>query len=195
MNGELFKYYKAALVNGLCSDWKGYWQAAGDDKLKLITLAMSQQAIPHVATYAYNGIGITKGYIETEFKDYINEKTKILDADGVDGYTYALYIAQNRILRPSVDVSSLMWCKDITLELKTAQCGFIYVSNNSDIRLVMDGFNSPRIYIFDESTITIEDADETCSATIYKYSDKCKVNYGKYCLSKRINEHQKELRL
>lgn len=195
MNGELFKYYKSALVNGLCSDWKGYWQAAGDDKLKLITLAMSQQAIPHVVTYAYNGIGITKEYIETEFKDYINEKTKILDADGVDGYTYALYIAQNRILRPSVDVSSLMWCKDITLELKTAQCGFIYVSNNSDIRLVMDGFNSPRIYLFDESTITIEDADETCSATIYKYSDKCKVNYGKYCLSKRINEHQKELRL
>lgn len=195
MNGELFKYYKAALVNGLCSDWKGYWQAAGDDKLKLITLAMSQQAIPHVATYAYNGIGITKEYIETEFKDYINEKTKILDADGVDGYTYALYIAQNRILRPSVDVSSFMWCKDITLELKTAQCGFIYVSNNSDIRLVMDGFNSPRIYLFDESTITIEDADETCSATIYKYSDKCKVNYGKYCLSKRIKEFNKELKL
>lgn len=195
MNGELFKYYKSALVNGLCSDWKGYWQAAGDDKLKLITLAMSQQAIPHVVTYAYNGIGITKEYIETEFKDYINEKTKILDADGVDGYTYALYIAQNRILRPSVDVSSLMWCKDITLELKTAQCGFIYVSNNSDIRLVMDGFNSPRIYLFDESTITIEDADETCSATIYKYSDKCKVNYGKYCLSKRIKQFNKELRL
>lgn len=195
MNGELFKYYKAALVNGLCSDWKGYWQAAGDDKLKLITLAMSQQAIPHVVSYAYNGIGITKEYIETEFKDYINEKTRILDADGVDGYTYALYIAQNRILRPSVDVSSLMWCKDITLELKTAQCGFIYVSNNSDIRLVMDGFNSPRIYIFDESTITIEDADETCSATIYKYSDKCKVNYGKYCLSKRIKQFNKELRL
>lgn len=195
MNGEIFKYYKAALVNGLCSDWKGYWQAAGDDKLKLITLAMSQQAIPHVATYAYNGIGITKEYIETEFNDYINEKTRILDADGVDGYTYALYIAQNRILKPHSDVSHLMWCKDITLELKTAQCGFIYVSNNSDIRLVMDGFNSPRIYLFDSSTITIEDADETCSATIYKYSDKCKVNYGKYCLSKRMKEFNKELRL
>lgn len=195
MNGELFKYYKAALVNGLCSDWKGYWQAAGDDKLKLITLAMSQQAIPHVATYAYNGNGVTKDYIETEFKDYINEKTKILDADGVDGYTYALYIAQNRILKTSADVLHLMWCKDITLELKTAQCGFIYVSNNSDIRLVMDGFNSPRIYLFDESTITIEDADETCSATIYKYSDKCNVKYGKFCLSKRIKEFNKELRL
>jgi len=195
MNVELFKYYKAALVNGLCSDWKGYWQAAGDDKLKLITLAMSQQAIPHVVTYAYNGIGITKEYIESEFKDYINEKTKILDADGVDGYTYALYIAQNRILRPSADILSLMWNKDITLELKACKCPFLYISNNSDIRLVMDGFNSPRIYLFDESTITIEDADETCSATIYKYSDKCKVNYGKYCLSKRIKEFNKELRL
>ena len=195
MNGELFKYYKAALVNGLCSDWKGYWQAAGDDKLKLITLAMSQQAIPHVATYAYNGIGITKEYIETEFKDYINEKTPILDADGVDGYTYALYIAENRILKPSADVLHLMWCKDITVELNACKCPFLYISNNSDIKLTLDGFNSPKIYLFDESTLTIEDADETCSATIYKYSDKCNVKYGKFCISKHIKEFNKELRL
>lgn len=195
MDGELFKYYKAALVNGLCSDWKGYWQAAGDDKLKLITLAMSQQAIPHVVTYAYNGIGITKEYIETEFKDYINEKTKILDADGVDGYTYALYIAENRILKPSADVSSFMWCKDITLEINACKCPFLYISNNSDIKLILDGFNNAKIYLFDESTLTIDDADNTCSATIYKYSDKCNVKYGKFCTSKRIKEFNKELRL
>ena len=195
MDGELFKYYKAALVNGLCGEYKGYWQASGDDKLKLITLAMSQQAIPHVVTYAYNGIGVTKKFIETEFKDYINEKTPILDADGVDGYTYALYIAENRILKPSADVLSLMWCKDITVELNACKCPFLYISNNSDIRLVLDGFNSPKIYLFDESTITIDDADETCSATIYKYSNKCNVKYGKYCLSKRIKEFNKELRL
>lgn len=195
MDGELFKYYKAALVNGLCSEWKGYWQASGDDKLKLITLAMSQQAIPHVVTYAYNGLGVTKKFIETEFKDYINEKTPILDADGVEGYAYALYIAENRILKPSADVLSLMWCKDITLEINACKCPFLYISNNSDIKLVLNGFNSPKIYIFDESTLTIDDADESCSATIYKYSDKCKVNYGKFCLSKRIKEHQKELRL
>lgn len=195
MNGELFKYYKAALVNGLCSEWKGYWQAAGDDKLKLITLAMAQQSIPHVVTYAYNGCGVTKEFIETEFKDYINEKIPILDADGVDGYTYALYIAQNRILRPSADVLSLMWCNDITLQLNACKCPFLYISNNSNIKLVLDGFNSPKIYLFDESSLTIEDADETCSATIYKYSDKCNVKYGKFCLSKRIKEYNKELRL
>ena len=195
MDGELFKYYKAALVNGLCSDWKGYWQAAGDDKLKLITLAMAQQSIPHVVTYAYNGQGLTKQYIETEFKDYINEKTPILDADGVEGYAYALYIAQNRILRPSADVLSLMWCNDIILEINACKCPFLYVSNKSDVKLVLNGFNSPKIYLFDESTITIDDADETCSATIYKYSDKCNVKYGKFCLSKRIKEFNKELRL
>lgn len=195
MKGELFKYYKAALVNGLCNEYKGYWQAASDDKLKLITLAMAQQSIPHVVTYAYNGWGLTKEYIETEFKDYINGKTQILDADGVDGYTYALYIAQNRILKPSADVLSFMWCKDITLQINACKCPFLYISNNSDIKLVLDGFNSPKIYLFDESTITIDDADNTCSATIYKYSNKCKVNYGKFCLSKRIHEHQKELKL
>lgn len=195
MDGEIFKYYKAALVNGLCNEYKGYWQASGDDKLKLITLAMSQQAIPHVATYAYNGQGLTKEYILGNFKDYINGKTKILDADGVDGYTYALYIAENRILVPPVDVCHLMWCNDITLQLNACKCPFLYISNKSDVNIVMNGFNSPKIYLFDESSITIEDADETCSATIYKYSDKCKVNYGKFCLSKRIKEHRKELRL
>lgn len=195
MDGELFKYYKAALVNGLCGEYKGYWQASGDDKRKLITLAMAQQSIPHVVTYAYNGQGLTKQYIETEFKDYINEKTPILDADGVEGYAYALYIAENRILRPSADVLSLMWCNDITVEINACKCPFLYISNKSDVKLVLNGFNSPKIYLFDESTITIDDADETCSATIYKYSDKCNVKYGKFCLSKRIKEFNKELRL
>lgn len=192
---ELFKYKKAALVNGLCNEYKGYWQAAGSDKLKLFTLAMAQQSIPHLVTYAYNGIGLTKQYVLDNFNDYINGKTPIYDADGVEGYTYALYISQNRTLTPLQDVISCMWCNDVTLHLKTAKCGFIYISNKSDIKLSLDGFNSPKIYLFDESTLTIEDADETCSATIYKYSDKCKVNYGKFCLSKRIKEHQKELRL
>lgn len=192
---DLNKYYKNALLGNLCGEYRGYWQSAHNDKLKLITLAMSQQSIPHVVTYAYNGMGVTKEYIETEFKDYINEKTPILDADGVEGYAYALYIAQNRILRPSADVLSLMWCKDITLQINACKCPFLYISNNSDIKLVLDGFNSPKIYLFDESSLTIEDADETCSATIYKYSDKCNVKYGKFCLSKRIKEHQKELKL
>ena len=192
---ELFKYYKAALVNGLCGEYKGHWQAAAKDKHKLVTLAMAQQSIPHLVTYCYNGQGLSKEYILENFKDYINGNTKIQDADGVDGYTYALYIAENRILRPSDDVLSLMWCKDINLIINTAKCPFIYISNLSDVHITMQGFNSPRIYLFDESQITIDDADETCSATIYKYSDKCKVNYGKFCLSKRIKEHSKQLRL
>lgn len=192
---ELLKYQKAALVNGLCSEWKSYWQAAGKDKLKLATLAMAQQSIPHFATYCYNGQGLSKEYILENFNDFINAKTPILNADDVDGYTYALYIDENRILKPSADTLHLMWCKDITLQLKTAYCPFIYISNKSEVNITMDGFNAPRIYLFDESEISIQDADETCSATIYKYSDKCKVNYGKYCLSKRIKEFNKELRL
>ena len=195
MLNDLQKYQKAALVNGLCGEWKGYWQAAGEDKLKLITLAMAQQAIPHVVTYAYNGIGLTKDYILDNFKDYINGRTTIKDADDVEGYTYALYIAENRILTPIQDVFSMMWCKDITIHIKTSKCPILYVSNNSNIGIVLDGFNSIKIYLFDESQVTIDDADETTSATIYKYSDKCKVNYGRFCLSKRIKEHNKELRL
>ena len=192
---DLNKYYKNSLLNNLCSEYRGYWQSAHNDKRKLITLAMSQQAIPHFATYCYNGQGLTKDYIVRNFGNFINEKTKILDADGVDGYSYALYIAENSILTPSADVISLMWCTSTTVQIKTAKCPILYVSNKSEINLVLDGYNSIKIYLFDESKINIEDADDTCNATIYKYSDKCSVELGKFCLSKRIKQHNKELKL
>lgn len=192
---ELFKYRKTALVNGLCGEYKGFWQAAGNDKEKLVKLALSQQALPHFITYCNNGDGLSKGYILENFAEYINGKATIQNADGVDGYTYQLYVAENGILSPSADVSAYMWCNDTTLETKATKCPVFYIGCGSHVRLVLGGYNAIKVYLFDESTIDIEEADDTCSATIYKYSDECMVNKGIYCLSERIKEHKKQLRL
>lgn len=192
---ELFKYKKAALVNGLCGEYKGYWQAAGTDKRKLMTLALSQQALPHLMTYCWNGEGLTKKYILDNFGEYINGNDIIYDADGVQGnYTYQLYVDYNDTTEPA-DINAFMWCDDAVVEMPTPRCATFYVGCNTTLHLAMNGYNNARIYLFDTSEVVVEEADKTCSATIYEYSDKCVTQLGKYCLSEKIKVHRKQLRL
>ena len=62
-------------------------------------------------------------------------------------------------------------------------CPFFYISNDSDVNISLDGFNYVSIYLFDDSKVTIDDADEDSKVVIYKYSDKAQVELGKYCLA------------
>lgn len=193
---ELLKYRKSALVNGLCGEYKGYWQAAGTDKRKLITLALSQQALPHLITYCWNGEGISKKYILENFNDYINGKQIIYDADGVKGgYTYQLYVDFNDTINEQADVNAFMWCDNPIVEMPTSRCVTFYVGCNTTLHLSMQGFNNARIYLFDTSEVVFEEADKTCSATVYEYSDQCVTQIGQYCLSNKIKVHRKQLRL
>ena len=193
---ELLKYQKSALVNGLCGEYKGYWQAAGTDKRKLITLALSQQALPHLMTYCWNGEGISKKYILDNFNDYINGKQIIYDADGVKGgYTYQLYVDFNGTINEQADVNAFMWCDNPIVEMPTSRCVTFYVGCNTTLHISMQGFNNARIYLFDTSEIVFEEADKTCSATVYEYSDQCVTQIGQYCLSDKIKVHRKQLRL
>lgn len=196
---ELFKYKKAALVNGLCGEYKGYWQAAGTNKRKLMTLALSQQALPHLMTYCWNGDGLTKKYILDNFGEYINGHDIIYDADGVQGnYTYQLYVdynaTQDTITEPA-DVNAFMWCDNPIVEMPTSRCVTFYVGCNTTLHLSMNGYNNARVYLFDTSEVVVEEADKTCSATIYEYSDQCVTQLGNYCLSEKIKVHRKQLRL
>lgn len=193
---ELLKYQKSALVNGLCGEYKGYWQAAGTDKRKLITLALSQQALPHLMTYCWNGEGVSKKYILDNFNDYINDKQIIYDADGVKGgYTYQLYVDFNDTINEQADVNAFMWCDNPIVEMPTSRCVTFYVGCNTTLHISMQGFNNARIYLFDTSEIVFEEADKTCSATVYEYSDQCVTQIGQYCLSDKIKVHRKQLRL
>lgn len=189
-------YYKNALLDDLCDEYKGRWRSAKDNKLELLKLSLCQQSLPHVVTYAYQGRGITKKYVKENFGEYINGYT-VYDADGCTGYTYGLYVDYDydNELVVDKDVASLMWCDDVQAVVPLTKAPTIYVSNNSHINLVCDGYNSVRVYLFDESTVTLEDVDEDSNVIIYRYSDDAKVNIGQFCLSTKVREFRKQLKL
>lgn len=194
MAQDLFNYYKHALSNGLCSEYKGRWRACHDNKEQLVKLVMAQQSLPHFIHYCYNGMGLSKEYIQETFGDYINGNAVINDADGVDGYTYSLYVGFKGDFKAAVDVLSLMWCNNTNVTVETSKCPVIYVGCGSHVHLSLDGYNCPHIYLFDDSKVTIDDTDEDSKVVIYKYSDKAQVELGKYCLAD-VKVFDKQLKL
>lgn len=194
MAQDLFNYYKHALSNGLCSEYKGRWRACHDNKEQLVKLVMAQQSLPHFIHYCYNGMGLSKEYIQETFGNYINGNSVINDADGVDGYTYSLYVGFKGDFKAAVDVLSLMWCNNTNVTVETSKCPVIYVGCGSHVHLSLDGYNCPHIYLFDDSKVTIDNADADSKVVIYKYSDKAQVELGKYCLA-NVKVFDKQLKL
>lgn len=196
---ELDTFYKNALIGSLCEplcdEYKSKWRAVGADKIKQLTLAMNQQAIPYVVTYCNKGKGVSKDYILREYGQYINGFT-LRDADGVEGYTYGLYVDYDYYEDLVIDknVSSIMWTVGATIVVPTALCPIIYISNHSKVHLVCEGYNTVRVYLFDDSELTIESTDETCDVVVLKYSGMCKVVEGKECLN-GVKQFTKQLRL
>lgn len=186
-------YYKNALLNNLCGEYKNDWKAAKNNKEKLVKLALCQQSIPHVATYAYEGKGLSKDYLLSEFKDYING-TILQDCDDVKGYSYRLFVGYMDDIMEQSDVTHFMWSNVSSIVVEKYKCPTLYISNKSKVCVSCDGYNYIRVYLFDESELVIDDLDSESVVIVYKYSDKCKVTKGKYCIGK-VNEFEKTLRL
>jgi hypothetical protein len=195
MKDEMFKFYKNALSNNLCDEYKNLWRSANDNKSKLVQLSLIQQSIPFFASYCYNGDGLSKDFLLQEYAEYING-TIMFDCDGVHGYSYQLFVDyKGDVLDLSVDISHFMFCDGLTIQVQETKCPTIYLSNKSNVNLVCLGYNNVRVMMFDESKLTIDDCDEESCVTIFKYNDKCNVSKTKFCLSNNIKEHNKELRL
>lgn len=197
----MFDFYKNALSGvmtaPLCADYKNEWRGCNNDKDKLVRLVMRQQSLPYFITHCYSGNGLSKEYILRTFGDYVNESTEkaiVNDADGVKGYTYSLYVAFEGIFRAVTDVLTAMWCSNTSVEIPASKCPVIYCGCGSDVSITCEGYNSPIIYLFDDSKVTIEDCDEDSEVVVYKYSEDAVVEEGKYCLG-RVKVFQKELRL
>lgn len=189
-------YYKNALLANLCGEYKGRWQAASHDKESLFRLAVSQQSFPHMATFAYEGNGLTKEYITEEFKDFINGHYTAIDADGVEGqYKTQMFVGHDKPIFDGCDVLEMMWCDVPTVEVKQIKATKIYMACGSRANIVCDGYNNVIVMLFDDSSVLLEDVDENSSVTVYKYSDKANVGIGKYCLSKKVKVFNKELKL
>ena len=200
MNDELFDFYKNALSgvlsDPLCAEYRDEWRASSGDKERLVALSLRQQSIPFFAHYCSEGKALDEDYILRNFSDYINGYT-ILDADGVYGYTYGLYVDwdSDNDLVVDKNVSHVMWTTDATLLVPKTKCPIIYLSTNSNIHLVCDGYNYIKVYMFDKSVLTIDDCDNSTSVVVYKYDRRCDVRKGRYCICDKIHEHEKELRL
>jgi hypothetical protein len=113
----------------------------------------------------------------------------------VNGYTYSLYVDFNGICKPDNDVTAFMWCSCTQVNVSTSKCPIFYIGAGSEVSLLCDGYNSIHIYLFDDSKVIIDDADETCGIIVYRYSDKAEVEVGKYCLTKNIKIFDKTLKL
>ena len=195
----MLSFYRNALLGNisgepLCQQYKKAWRLCGNDKEMLVRLALSQQSIPYISSACYEKLGVTKAYILSNFAEYINGNKVFHDVEGVDGYTYGLYVGFEGILETAVDVLSLMWCDSAFVEIEATKCPVFYVSNKSNVHFSMDGYNSVTIYLFDESHIHIDDCAENSRVTVLKYSDKAVVEQGRFCLG-TVKVFDKKLRL
>lgn len=191
---EMMFFQKNALLNNLCGEWKNMWKACKNNKEQLVRLSLMQQSIPFFASYCYEGKGLSKDYLLSEFKDYINGVIHY-DCDDVKGYTYRLYagLCGDEIMEQS-DVTHFMWSNVSSIVVEKYKCPTLYISNKSKVCVSCDGYNYIRVYLFDESELVIDDLDSESVVIVYKYSNKCKVTKGKYCIGK-VNEFEKTLRL
>ena len=196
---EMFEFRKnalcGALTEPLCDEYRQEWLKYNGDKESLVRFCLRQQSIPYFAHYCFNGKGLSKEYLKREFKDYINGYS-ISDADDVKGYSYGLYVDYDydNDLIVTNDVIHLMWCDDVYITIPTSKCPIIYISNNSSINLSCDGCNNVKIYLMDDSNVRIDDTDEESTVIVYKYSDNCRVDVGRFCFCK-VKEFRKEIRL
>lgn len=196
---ELLEFKKNAIlgkISGqpLCEEYKAALRKCGNDKDALVRLALTQQCIPYFSHACYESMGLTKEYILNNFSELINGKRTFENVEGVDGYTYQLYVGYDKDFDIISDVTSMMWCNNTQIAVKATRCPTIYISNSSNIHLVGDGYNTVNIKLFDKSVLTIEDLDEESDVIVYKYSKDAKVELGKYCLG-NVKIFDKELRL
>lgn len=193
---DLDRYYKEALLDGLCGEYKGRWASCHGDKEKLVRLVMAQQSLPHFISYCHQGRGLGKEFILEEFKNFINGKYTGIDVDGVEGnYKTSLNVAENAIFKLSDDVSAFMWSTIPSLQIEGCKATKLYVGCSSEVHLVCDGYNSVTVMLFDDSVLYLDDVDEESSVTVYKYSDESRVEIGRFCLSQKVHQFRKELKL
>jgi hypothetical protein len=200
MKDEMINFKRNALLGNisgqpLCADYKAALRKCGDNKEMLVRLALMQQSTPYFSHACYEHLGLTKEYIKREFGDYINGYI-VNDADGVQGYTYGLYVDWDyeNDIDVKTDVTSIMWTVGANIVVPQTKAPTIYISNRSNVHLVGDGYNSINIKLFDKSKVTIEDLDENSEVIVYKYSNDAQVELGKFCFGS-VKVFDKKLRL
>lgn len=194
MDKEYFKFLKNAYETGLCDEYRDLIRSCREDKLEIMRLAMRQQSIPYVAEKMRQGV-IKKQYLLKNYGGYLNGYV-LHDCDDVPNYTYSWFVDYDYVndLEVTTDVAHISYTKKTTVIVPETKCPTLYISNKSDVSLVCEGYNTVKVYMFDNSRLIVEDTDTETDLIIYEYSDSCEVTNGKFCLGK-VKTFRKELRI
>lgn len=157
-------------------------------------LVLMQQSAPYFASFCYNGAGLSKEYCLREFGSYLNGRT-FANCDEVEGFIYAMYISPSEAKEIGVDVAQILWSNPMEVIIPQTKCNRLYISNKSSVHLTLEGYNTVQVYLFDESELIIDDADDTCEVVVYRYSNKSKVERGTFCISPKVKVFNKILKL
>ena len=139
---ELLEFKKNAIlgkISGqpLCEEYKAALRKCGNDKEMLVRLALMQQCTPYLSHACYESMGLTKEYILNNFGELINGKRIFENVEGVDGYTYQLYVGYDKDFEITADVTSLMWCNGSQIVIKPTKCPTVYISNKSKTEITV----------------------------------------------------------
>jgi len=193
MDKEMFIFYRNSLARNLCRGYSDEFKKDLENKEELFRLCLRQQSIPYFATACYQQWGLNIDFIKTRYKEFINGKYLAKDCDKVKGYTYELWCSNLKPINTNSDVLHAMQC-NCEINIPITKCPTLYISNKSNIIINSEGYNSIRLYLFDESIININDLDKDSNILIYKYSKDCNVIINNNCDGK-VKQFDKELRL
>ena len=195
MDKRFFAFIKNAYLNGLCDEYKAEIRSCGEDKERLMSLALRQQSLPWVISNLNNSGVLDKSYMLENFGECVNTRF-FNDCDGVIGFKYKMFVGFNHSVRlDDIDVSAYLWCDKAQVNVVASKCPTLYIGCGSNVHLICDGYNSVRVYLFDHSRLVLDDVDDTSMVTVLRYSESAEVETGRYCLSKKVKVFDKELRL
>src|SRR5574344_2118435 len=153
---SMSKFKKEARKRRLCSSFAILW---GQCKTKedYVKLSLIPQSIPYVATSSYEGWGLSTDDICNNFSHIINGKKN----------------NKNKKIRENI--IHIMETLNSTFVVEKTQCPMIYVSNNSNIKIEANGFNTISLFVFDNCFVDVSNIASNTKILITKYSSNCTV--------------------
>lgn len=169
------KFKKEARIRNLCSNFALLW---GQCKTKedYVRLSLIPQSIPYIATSSYDGWGISTEDIYANFSSVINGKRVYKNIDGIENTKGVLYVKyNNKTKRIKENIVHIMDSTNSTFIVEKTQCPMIYISNNSNVKIEANGYNTISLYLFDNCLVDITNIKPDTKVLITKYSDNGKL--------------------
>lgn len=135
MEGELLKLKRNAIILGLCGQYKEIWDNCKSKK-DLVDAAIDANGIEFMADSIAFGWGLDKGFLITEFDEYINGKYRRIK----DGYSSELHVGEeNNTISVISTLNLFAYSKNVTIYVPQNSFCRIYLAKCSNVCIKNDG--------------------------------------------------------